>query len=157
MIREATGDDAQAVVELWTEAYVTHGVGGRSEPYTGADFSEAVEQGEVFIAWRGDRIVGVVVLRAPGADGRVVAAPGEAELSRLAVDLTERRAGIGDALVDRCERRAQAAGWSAIALWSRPAQVEAHQLYEARGYRRLPERDSVDSSGHGRLAFRLTP
>jgi hypothetical protein len=46
-IREATEKDADAVVELWTEAYVT-----------------------------------------PGAPGRVVGGPQEAELSRLSVDET---------------------------------------------------------------------
>ena len=80
---------------------------------------------------------------------------GEAELSRLAVASAERGRGIGRALVEFCERRARAAGWPAIALWSRPGQVEAHRLYESLGYRRLAERDSVDATGLPRLAFRL--
>jgi len=63
--------------------------------------------------------------------------------------------GIGRALVSSCERRARTAGWSAIALWSRPRQVEAHRLYESLGYRRVPERDSIDETGHGRLVFCL--
>ena len=100
-------------------------------------------------------MVGAVVLFAPGAPGRDVAEEGEAELSRLAVAATARRAGIGRALATYCERRARASGWSAIALWSRPGQVEAHRLYESLGYRRAPERDSVDEGGHGRLVFRL--
>jgi ribosomal protein S18 acetylase RimI-like enzyme len=99
--------------------------------------------------------VGAVVLFAPGAPGRDVAEEREAELSRLAVAATARRAGLGRALSAFCERRARASGWSAIALWSRPGQVEAHRLYESLGYRRVPERDSVDGGGHGRLVFRL--
>lgn len=98
---------------------------------------------------------GVVVLYAPGAQGRVVSGPGEAELSRLAVAFEARRAGIGRALVAFCEQRARAAGWGAIALRSRPGQVEAHRLYESLGYRRLPERDSRDATGQARLVFRL--
>jgi ribosomal protein S18 acetylase RimI-like enzyme len=76
-----------------------------------------------------------------------VAGPGEGELSRLAVAAPERGRGLGRALVELCERRGRAAGWTAIALWSRPAQIEAHRLYESLGYRRVPERDSLDAGG----------
>jgi ribosomal protein S18 acetylase RimI-like enzyme len=152
----ATGQDADAVVDLWTEAYVTRGVGGRFEPYAVADFLDSARHGEVFVAERHGRVVGTVVMFVPGAAGRVVAGPDEAELSRLAVAFSARRMGIGAALADFCEQRARAAGWSAIALWSRPGQVEAHHLYESRGFRRVPERDSVDAAGQGRLVFRLT-
>ena len=154
-IREATQNDADAVAALWTEAYVTLGVGGRTKPYAAADFTNSARHGQVFVADEEDGVVGVVVLFAPGAPGRDVAEAGDAELSRLAVAATARRSGIGRALATYCERRARAAGWSAIALWSRPGQVEAHRLYESLGYRRAPERDSVDKGGHGRLVFRL--
>jgi len=154
-IREATESDADAVAALWTEAYVTLGVGGRTSPYTAADFSESARHGQIFVSDGEDGVVGVVVLFAPGAPGRDVAGEGEAELSRLAVAAAARRAGIGRALAACCERRARAAGWSAIALWSRPGQVEAHRLYESLGYHRVPERDSVDEGGHARLVFRL--
>ena len=42
-----------------------------------------------------------------------------------------------------------------MALWSRPYQQAAHRLYESLGYRRAPERDRIDDSGHARLVFRL--
>ena len=100
-------------------------------------------------------MVGVVALYGPEAPGRVVATAGEAELSRLAVASAERGRGIGRALVAHCERRARAAGWPAIALWSRAGQVEAHRLYESVGYERLAERDSVD--GDRAAAARLPP
>jgi ribosomal protein S18 acetylase RimI-like enzyme len=159
-IREAVEADGESIADLWTEAYVTLGVGGRTEPYTTADFRDSARRGEVFVVDRaaGDRgsgIAGVVVLHAPGAAGRVVADGDEAELSRLAVASSARGMGIGRALARLCEERARAAGWSAIALWSRPRQVEAHRLYESLGYRRVPGRDSVDEAGHGRLVFRL--
>jgi ribosomal protein S18 acetylase RimI-like enzyme len=63
--------------------------------------------------------------------------------------------GIGRALTRFCERRARVAGWEGIVLWSRPAQIEAHRLYESLGYLRVPERDSVDETGQSRLVFRL--
>jgi ribosomal protein S18 acetylase RimI-like enzyme len=154
-IRAATERDADAIAELWTEAYVTLGVAGRRKPYTEADVSDSARDGEALVAAGPHGIVGAVVLFAPGAPGRVVAEPAEAELSRLAVAFSARRMGIGRALAGFCERRARAEGWSAIALWSRPGQVEAHRLYESLGYRRVPKRDSVDETGHGRLVFRL--
>lgn len=154
-IRAATESDAYAIAKLWTEAYVTLGVAARTKPYTEADVSASARDGEVLVTDGPDGIAGAVVLFAPGAPGRIVAGPEEAELSRLAVASWARRMGIGRALVGFCERRARAAGWGAIALWSRPGQIEAHRLYESLGYRRVPERDSVDETGHGRLVFRL--
>lgn len=154
-IREATGRDADAVAELWTEAYVTLGVAGRTKPYTEADFLDSARHGEILVADGPEGIAGAVVLFAPGAPGRVIGEPEEAELLRLGVASSSRGVGVGRALAGFCERRARAAGWSAIALWSRPCQVEAHRLYESLGYRRVPERDSVDETGHARLVFCL--
>ena len=159
-IRSATEEDAAAAIALWTEAYVTHGVGGRTVPYAAADFEESVRNGEVFVVdgepgWEGAPLAGVVALGPPGAPGNVVARAEEAELSRLTVAITARGRGVGRALTVHCERRDRAVGWGAIALWSRPAQVEAHRLYESLGYRRVPERDTVEAGGQGRLVFRL--
>lgn len=154
-IRKASEGDWRRVAELWTEAYVTLGVGGRADPYSKADFAASARHGEVFVAEEGNGIAGVVVLFGPEAPARVVATGGEAELSRLAVAASERGRGIGRALVAHCERRARFAQWPAIALWSRAGQVEAHRLYESMGYRRVAERDSVDGAGLERLAFRL--
>jgi ribosomal protein S18 acetylase RimI-like enzyme len=154
-IREARESDAREVAALWTEAYVTLGVGGRADPYSAADFATSARHGDVFLAEGGGRIAGVVVLFGPEAPGRSAAADGEAELSRLAVAATERRQGIGRALVAHCERLARSAEWPVIALWSRAGQVEAHRLYESMGYVRVAERDSVDGTGLERLVFRL--
>ncbi|HEY1286066.1 MAG TPA: GNAT family N-acetyltransferase [Solirubrobacterales bacterium] len=154
-LRPATSTDAIAVAGLWTEAYVTRGVSGRSEPYSAADFERSLREGEVHVAENEGSVVGVVVLRGPSAPGRAVAGEGEAELSRLAVSIGHRGGGIGRALAELCRERARRAGWPAIALWSRPGQVEAHRLYESLGYRRLPERDTIDASGRPRVVFRL--
>jgi|SRR5690349_24698321 len=155
-IREATERDATAAIALWTQAYVTEGEGGRDDPYSEAEFAETAERSEVFVAERDGEVVGVVAVLPPTAEGRAVALEGEAELARLAVALAARRAGVGDALVERCEQRAREARWEAVALWSRPYQRAGHRLYERRGYRRVPERDSVDETGYGRLVFRLS-
>ena len=154
-IREARESDAREIAALWTEAYVTLGVGGRADPYSTADFATSARHGVVLVADGGAGVAGVVVLFGPEAPGRSAASEDEAELSRLAVDVAERRQGIGRALVAHCERLARSAEWPAIALWSRAGQVEAHRLYESMGYVRVAERDSVDSTGLERLVFRL--
>ncbi len=155
MIRVARPEDAEAVAALWTEAYVTLGGSGRLEPYEQADFHETAGRGEVFVAERAGAVAGVVALLPPGTPGLAVARGGEAELARLAVAASARGAGVGRALTELCAERARAAGWGAIALWSRPYQREAHRLYESLGYERAPERDSVDETGFERLVFRL--
>ena len=156
LIREANDErDARAVTDLWTAAYVSEGEGGRALPYSEADFFETARHGRVFVAERGDTVVGVVALAAPGAPGRAVARADEAELSRLVVSASARRLGIGEELVRHCHETARAAGWSAIALWSRRYQTAAHRLYESLDYGRVPERDRSDESGHERLVFRV--
>ncbi len=154
-IREANQQDARVVIDLWTEAYVNEGEGGRTLPYSEGDFFETFRRGPVFIAEREGAVVAVVALAAPGTPGRAVARAEEAELSRLVVVAPARRLGIGEALVAHCHEQAKAADWSAIALWSRRYQTAAHRLYESLGYERVPERDRTDESGHERLVFRL--
>jgi predicted N-acetyltransferase YhbS len=155
VIREARAEDAAAVAALWTEAYVTLGGGGRLEPYVETDFHGTAARGELYVAERGRTIAGVVALLPPGAPGLAVAREEEAELARLAVAATARGEGVGRALAERCTQRARTAGWSAIALWSRPYQGGAHRLYESLGYERAAERDFADETGFGRLVFRL--
>lgn len=156
MIRDATERDADAVVALWTEAYFSEGEGGRDTPYGRADFdATAAAAAHFLVAERNGEVVGVVALLAPDEPSRAVAGEREAELVRLVVGSGERRRGIGRALAERCAKLARAEGWPAIALWSRPYQTAGHRLYESLGYIRLPERDSVDETGHARLVFRL--
>jgi len=154
-IREANEGDAGAVTKLWTAAYVSEGEGGRTAPYSQAEFHETARRSRVFVSERAGAVVGVVALAAPGTPGRAIAQAEEAELSRLVVSASARRLGIGRALVGHCHELARASEWSAIALWSRRYQVAAHRLYESLGYERVPERDETDESGHERLVFRL--
>jgi ribosomal protein S18 acetylase RimI-like enzyme len=156
VIRAATDGDAEAVIALWTEAYFSEGEGGRDTPYSRSDFDETAAAATHFLVAELDgAVVGVVALLAPGAPTRAVANDGEAELARLVVSAAARRRGIGRALADRCTELAQSEGWQAISLWSRPYQRAGHRLYESLGYRRQPERDSVDETGFERLVYRL--
>jgi ribosomal protein S18 acetylase RimI-like enzyme len=157
LLREANGQDARAVTDLWTEAYVNEGEGGRTIPYAEADFFDTARRSQIVVAQQDGAVTGVVALAAPGTPERAVARADEAELSRLVVSASARQLGTGRALVIHCEALAGAAGWTAIALWSRRYQTAAHRLYESLGYKRVPERDQIDDSGHERLVFRLTP
>ena len=96
----------------------------------------------------------MIVFRPASSEARAVAAPGEAEQSRLVVGAAARGRGTGRALAELCVQLAREEGARAIALWSRTHQVEAHRLYESLGYRRAPERDSADPDG-ARLVFVL--
>lgn len=155
-IRTATERDAEAVVALWTEAYFTEGEGGRDTPYERSEFeATAAAAAHLLVAECDGEVVGVVALLTPGEPSCAVAVEGEAELARLVVGSGTRRQGIGRALTERCAELAREEGWPAIVLWSRPYQTASHRLYESLGYSRLPERDSVDETGFGRLVFRL--
>ena len=154
-IRPATESDAAAVTALWTEGYSGRGEGeGRTAPYEERELFEAMERSRVFVAELAGEVVAVVAFGSPQAPGRVVAGAGEAELSRLAVGAGARRQGVGRALAELCAEQARQESAAALALWSRPYQVEAHRLYESLGYRRAPQRDSRDEDG-ARLVFLL--
>ncbi len=153
-IREAEEGDAEAVTALWTEAYADAGPEGRREPYSLQEYFAVATSATLTVAEEAGGLVAVVALFPPGAPGRSVAGPGEAELARLAVAEGARRRGVGRELVECCAAQARVVGAEAIALWSRPYQTDAHRLYESLGYRRLPERDGEDGDGR-RWVFRL--
>jgi ribosomal protein S18 acetylase RimI-like enzyme len=153
-IREAQEGDAAAVTALWTEAYADAGPEGRREPYALQEYFAVAADAEVTVVEDGGEVVAVIAVFAPGAPGRSIAGPGEAELARLAVADSVRGRGIGRALVEGCAERARSLGAAAVALWSRPYQTDAHRLYESLGYRREPERDGEDRDGL-RWVFRL--
>jgi ribosomal protein S18 acetylase RimI-like enzyme len=147
-VREGDERDAEAVAELWTEAYADAGPEGRREPYALQEYFAVAADADLRVVEADDgAVLAVIAVFAPGAPGRSVAGPGEAELARLAVDGRARRQGMGRTLVEGAAIRARALGAEAVALWSRPYQTDAHRLYESLGYRRVPERDAEDRDG----------
>jgi ribosomal protein S18 acetylase RimI-like enzyme len=68
---------------------------------------------------------------------------GEASIRMLAVDPAAQGRGIGTALVEACVARARADGRRAIFLHSLPVMSGAQRIYDAFGFRRVPERDWV--------------
>jgi ribosomal protein S18 acetylase RimI-like enzyme len=151
-IRPAEGGDASAIAALWTEAYVNVS-GGRGVPYTERDVEESAAIGELMVAEDGSRLAGAVVLHAARTAGARVARDGELEIGRLAVAEAARRRGVARALLAHVREQAVARGCAAVVLWTRPAQQEAHRLYESLGYERVPEREAGDTLVY-RLALR---
>lgn len=154
-LREADEGDAAAVTALWTEAYADAGPEGRRDPYALQEYFAVAASARVTVAVdEAGEVVAVAALFPPGAPGRSVAEPGEAEFARLAVATGARRRGIGRILVLDATERARGLGAERVVLWSRPYQTAAHALYESLGWRRVPERDGDDRDG-GRLVFAL--
>lgn len=151
VVGRASEEDAPAVAALWTAAYTDDPRGGRKAPYSPEDFRSTAEAGEVLVAREDGALAGVVAFYPPGArDG--IASGSEGELSRLAVAERFRGRGIGRSLVERCLQLARESSASALVLWSRPHQVEAHRVYSSLGFERDPSRDGADPDGV-RLVF----
>jgi predicted N-acetyltransferase YhbS len=147
-IREADEGDAAAVTALWTEAYADAGPEGRQEPYALQEYFAVATFAHVTVAVDdAGEVAAVAALFPPGAPGRSVAGPGEAEFARLAVGARARRQGIGCALVEDATERARGLGAEGLVLWSRPYQTAAHALYESLGWRPAAERDEDDRDG----------
>jgi ribosomal protein S18 acetylase RimI-like enzyme len=75
---------------------------------------------------------------APYDGGNVQPLP---ELRLLAIAPNARRRGIGRALVDECIRRSKMSGAAALGLHTSKSLGAAIAMYEAMGFRRVPERD----------------
>jgi ribosomal protein S18 acetylase RimI-like enzyme len=154
-LRDADEGDAEAVAALWTEAYAIAGPEGRQDPYSLQEYFAVAAQADVTVAEDdGGEVIAVAAIFPPGAPGRSVAGPGEAEFARLAVSGRARRQGVGRALVEGATERARGYGAEGVVLWSRPDQTAAHALYESLGWRRVAERDDKDRDGH-RWVFRM--
>jgi GNAT superfamily N-acetyltransferase len=126
-LREASVDDAEALVPLLSElGYPTDAgtLSGRLEAFV-ADPAVAV-----FVAERDDRLVGLASMHVmPLIEG-----PPIARLSAIVVTATERRTGVGRALVDRIESEALVRGCDRLELTTAERRIEAHAFYRSLGF-----------------------
>jgi GNAT superfamily N-acetyltransferase len=95
--------------------------------------ADEVEQGRraLLLAQDGERIVGTVHLVLAQPDNQ----PHRADLCKMLVLRSERKRGIGAALMDAAERAARAAGKSLLVLDT--ASLDAERLYARMGWRQL--------------------
>jgi ribosomal protein S18 acetylase RimI-like enzyme len=153
--RAARVEDAKALADLWTAAYVTSGQAPEMQPYTEDGVEGLLGAATGQVAELDGRVVGAVVLAQHGAAQAVLTVSiDEAILLRLAVDEQARGHGVGRALVDWCVSEARARGVSRLWLWTRPVQQSAHRIYESIGFERRPERDE-EAGPPGRLVYVL--
>lgn len=94
----------------------------------------------------GPLLGGITYVPRPGRWAEL-ATDDEAELRMLVVDPPAQGRGVGAALVRACVGRATAAGKAGVCLFTTPAMVAAHRLYDRLGFRRAPERDRRLSDG----------
>jgi GNAT superfamily N-acetyltransferase len=138
-IREADlPGDGEAVARLWL-AYLMWGNDGLESRYGfRLPVQEAVEHdlgsiakfqppdGRLLLAFEDDVAVGTAALQRIG--------PETAEIKRMWVDPSRRRAGTGRAMLDQLVRAAQTAGYRRVRLDSPDFMTAAHALYRSIGF-----------------------
>jgi ribosomal protein S18 acetylase RimI-like enzyme len=142
-----------ALTDLLLDVYVGGGFSDRVWATTAFHADEVRKRGEVFVAESNGELLGSVVLNCPGGEFRQIGRDHEAEIHLLAVKSNARKHGIATALIRRCEERAQALGFRAIALSTQPKMMAAQALYRRVGYQRNPDRDWSNKDGKPYLAF----
>ena len=158
-IREVRPEEYAALGEVTVAAYLTVG----EDSHDGyldfvRDVATRVASCPVLVAVDDDGRVlgGVTYVPGPGTPYSESERQGEAGFRMLAVDPAGGQGrGMGRALVRACIDRARAEGRSRIVLLTRPRMVAAHRLYEAMGFRRVPERDWEPEQGIELLGFEL--
>lgn len=133
MIREALDSDAEGLIALIGACWAEYDgcildVDGEV-PELRRIASAFADRGGVF--WVAEA-QGYVV----GSVGWLPLETGVVELCKLYVDASQRRRGLGRALVERVEAAARDHRASAVGLWSDTRFGDAHRLYQRMGYRR---------------------
>jgi ribosomal protein S18 acetylase RimI-like enzyme len=156
-IRAATPEDYPQIARLTVDAYTTDGQLSGEEGYAPvlADVAGRADAGELLVAVDAERVVGAVLYVHPGGRYAELSRPGEGEFRMLAVDPAAQGRGVGRALVQACVERAVAAGCHAVVISVRDFAQAAQRLYDACGFKRLPERDWSPLPHVQLLALRL--
>ena len=148
VVRDATAADRPRVRALTLEAYAEYA--SVMAPAAWALLDRAVRDAldaawtaECIVAERGGALVGSVFLFPPASDAYrgLTAPPPRPELRLLAVAPAARGAGVGEALVRECARRARAEGAAALGLHTSASMAAARRMYARLGFVREPEAD----------------
>ena len=148
-LRDANGDDLDAIRELTLSAYreyaatmPEHWEGYRQGILNTLSHPEPAEQ---IVAEEEGAIVGTVLLYPAGS---VFSSPNRSpvtlawpEMRLLAVGPAARGSGIGSLLVHECLRRARNSGAEALTLHTSDIMQVAMRMYERIGFKRAPELD----------------
>lgn len=130
-IRSFGADDRRALVELWQRCELTR---PWNDPDLDIDRKLAVDPDGLLVAEAAGQVVGSVMVGYDGHRGWV---------NYLAVDPSQRGAGLGGRLMDAAEALLRDRGCPKLNLQVRTSNAAAYAFYEAIGY----ERDDVVSFG----------
>jgi transcriptional regulator GlxA family with amidase domain len=142
VLRRAEASDAEQMLALVRAAYRPYvaRIGREPAPMT-VDYAATIDEADVWIAQRGDRIAGLVVMRV-AADHLLV--------ENVAVSPLAQRLGIGTQLLQLAEAQARAAGLQELRLYTNSAMTENLAYYPRLGYRET--RRSAEG-GYDRVFF----
>lgn len=162
-IRDARPGDRETIHALTLTAYSELASVMAPDAWAGLDGAvrtalEVEGEGvERIVAERDGEIVGSVMLFAPAADayGGLAERASWPELRLLAVAPTARGAGVGQALVDECVRRARESGARELGLHTSESLRAAVRMYERMGFERAPEYDFRPEGAELVMAYRL--
>jgi ribosomal protein S18 acetylase RimI-like enzyme len=146
-VRPLRAEEFEDAGEVTADAYEEFAPGGASSnpDYLDrvADVRTRTRHAVVFGAFRDGRVVGTVTLeidgRIPGGHPRPPLQPDQAHVRMLGVEQTERRGGIGRALMEACLDRARRSGKARVTLETTENMVAAQRLYESMGFSRGPD------------------
>jgi len=145
-VRDATPTERGAIRDVIVAAYREYGAvlpPPVFERYIAdvADVDARARTGSLIVAEHAGRIVGAVTFyEEAGAEG-FEWPPGWAGLRALGVHPDARGLGVARALMAECLRRARAAGAPVLCLHTAGFMTAAVAMYEAMGFRRVPEYD----------------
>ena len=111
------------------------------------------EDGVVLVAVDGDQLLGTIMLERWHEASDMATGPEEAEVRALAVAPAAQGRGVGRALVQAVVALGVEWRLERMVLYSQPAMVSAHRLYEKAGFVRTPDRDGEPVPGLTLLAY----
>lgn len=154
LIRDAREGDRDAIRTVTLSAYQEYAdlmPPEHWEGYRQSMLETLDEEGpaEKIVAEQDGKIVGSVLLYPAGAAayGQEGSAAGQPEMRLLAVTPEARGQGVAGALIEECARRARQAGAAALTLHTTEMMQVALQMYERRGFMRVPELDFHPAPG----------
>lgn len=140
-IRPVEPQEQAAVAELTAAVYLGEGISSPDYEPQLRDVASRVAGAEVLVAFLDGHLVGTVTFATSPSPWAQQSVTGEAVIRMLAVDAAVRGAGVGEALVRDCLRRAEQAGCALVRLSSQEDMTAAHRLYERLGFLRTPSFD----------------
>ena len=154
-VRLVTPVEHEAVADLLEAAYGFEYTISESYRDVLRDVASRAAEHDVWVAVDDETgaLLGTVATPPPGRHISPLALDGELDFRLLGVAPAARGRGIGTTLTRHVLDVARAQGAQRVVMNSGPQMTRAHRLYEALGFRRLPERETrvIEGEGGGRL------